>query len=159
MAGRGATHVLHTSWFNCSSWIRAKEIAAIRVYNCRAFTSPRISDFRPSIKVPKSCAVTVCPYGSNFLRAYPRRMIGPRGMKDKGRSLTSHLSPHTKKLTRDELHECSTKVLCWHCDELWSREHCCKKGRLLVIEPVEDDDSKPSEDGLEPEEEAMEEEP
>ncbi|RRT49910.1 hypothetical protein B296_00043755, partial [Ensete ventricosum] len=50
MTGRGVTIVLHTSWFNCSSWIYAKEIAAIRVYGCRAFTSPRISDFRPSIK-------------------------------------------------------------------------------------------------------------
>ncbi|RWW79422.1 hypothetical protein BHE74_00012289, partial [Ensete ventricosum] len=36
MAGRGATLVLRTSWFNCSSWIRAKEIVAIRVYGCRA---------------------------------------------------------------------------------------------------------------------------
>ncbi|RWV94898.1 hypothetical protein GW17_00042525 [Ensete ventricosum] len=50
MAGRGATLVLHTSWFNCSSWIRAKEITTVRVYGCRAFTSPRIFDFRPSIK-------------------------------------------------------------------------------------------------------------
>ncbi|RWV96729.1 hypothetical protein GW17_00040538 [Ensete ventricosum] len=46
MAGRGATLVLRTSWFNRSSWILAKEIAAIRVYGCRAFTSPRISGFR-----------------------------------------------------------------------------------------------------------------
>ncbi|RZS02213.1 hypothetical protein BHM03_00032221 [Ensete ventricosum] len=50
MASRGATLVLRTSWFNCSSWIRAKEITAIRVYSCRTFTS-RISGFRPSIKV------------------------------------------------------------------------------------------------------------
>ncbi|RRT33205.1 hypothetical protein B296_00040633 [Ensete ventricosum] len=46
MAGRGATLVLRTSWFNCSSWIRAKEITAIRVYGGRAFTSPRTSSFR-----------------------------------------------------------------------------------------------------------------
>ncbi|RZR75951.1 hypothetical protein BHM03_00000536 [Ensete ventricosum] len=51
MAGRGGTIVLRTSWFNCSSWIHAKEIAAKRVYGCRAFTSPRIFGFRPSIKV------------------------------------------------------------------------------------------------------------
>ncbi|RWW78381.1 hypothetical protein BHE74_00013403 [Ensete ventricosum] len=51
MAGRRVTLVLCTSWFNCSSRIRVKEIAAIRVYGCRAFTSPRISGFRPSIKV------------------------------------------------------------------------------------------------------------
>ncbi|RRT59041.1 hypothetical protein B296_00028909 [Ensete ventricosum] len=34
MAGRGATLVLRTSWFNYSSWICAKEITAIRVYGC-----------------------------------------------------------------------------------------------------------------------------
>ncbi|RWV88811.1 hypothetical protein GW17_00049077 [Ensete ventricosum] len=51
MAGRGVTLILCTSWFNCSSWIRAKEITVIRVYDCRAFSSPRISSFRPSIKV------------------------------------------------------------------------------------------------------------
>ncbi|RWV92111.1 hypothetical protein GW17_00045553 [Ensete ventricosum] len=31
MAGRGATLILRTSWFNYSSWICAKEIIAIRV--------------------------------------------------------------------------------------------------------------------------------
>ncbi|RRT63693.1 hypothetical protein B296_00039086 [Ensete ventricosum] len=64
-----------------------------------------------------------------------------------------------KKLTRDELHERSAKGLCWHCDEPWSREHRCKKGRLLMIEPMKDEDSEPSEEGLEPKEEAREEEP
>ncbi|RRT39843.1 hypothetical protein B296_00032667 [Ensete ventricosum] len=34
MAGRGATLVLRTSWFNCSSWIRAKKITTIIVYGC-----------------------------------------------------------------------------------------------------------------------------
>ncbi|RZS00287.1 hypothetical protein BHM03_00029953 [Ensete ventricosum] len=58
-----------------------------------------------------------------------------------------------KELTRDELHEQSAKGLCWHCDEPWSREHRCKKGRLLMIEPVEDEDNEPSEEGLEPKEE------
>ncbi|RRT31798.1 hypothetical protein B296_00048648 [Ensete ventricosum] len=68
-------------------------------------------------------------------------------------------APALKKLTRDELRERSAKGLCWHCDEPWSRERCCKKGRLLMIEPVEDEDKEPSEEGLEPEEEATEEEP
>ncbi|RWW49501.1 hypothetical protein BHE74_00044319 [Ensete ventricosum] len=54
MASQGATLVLPTLWFNRSSWILAKEITTIRVYGCHAFTSPRISSFRPSIKVPKS---------------------------------------------------------------------------------------------------------
>ncbi|RRT62937.1 hypothetical protein B296_00002483 [Ensete ventricosum] len=53
MAGQGATLVLRASWFNRSSWICAKEIIAIRVYDCRAFTSPRISGFRPQGKYLK----------------------------------------------------------------------------------------------------------
>ncbi|RRT81669.1 hypothetical protein B296_00000082 [Ensete ventricosum] len=32
----------------------------------------------------------------------------------------------------------STKGLCWHCDEPWSHDHRCKKGRLLLIEPIEE---------------------
>ncbi|RRT39598.1 hypothetical protein B296_00020538 [Ensete ventricosum] len=40
MASQGVTLVLHTSWFNHSSWICTKEIAVIRVYGCRVFTSP-----------------------------------------------------------------------------------------------------------------------
>ena len=50
----GATLVLQDSWFNCSSWCRAKEMAAISVYGCRALTSPRISGFKPSMKVLNS---------------------------------------------------------------------------------------------------------
>ncbi|RZR87011.1 hypothetical protein BHM03_00014309 [Ensete ventricosum] len=72
---------------------------------------------------------------------------------------TTIRAPAPKKSTRDELRECSAKGLCWHCDEPWSREHCCKKGRLLVIKLVEDEDSEPFEEGLELKEEAIEEEP
>ncbi|RWV78473.1 hypothetical protein GW17_00060560 [Ensete ventricosum] len=71
---------------------------------------------------------------------------------------TAIQAPAPKKLTRDELRERSTKELCWHCNEPWSREHHCKKGRLLVIEPVEDEDNETSEKDLEPKEEAIEEE-
>ncbi|RRT68340.1 hypothetical protein B296_00025840 [Ensete ventricosum] len=76
----------------------------------------------------------------------------------------SHLSRlHLPKqfpqlLLTDELRERSTKGLCWHYDELWSREHRCKKGRLLVIESVEDEDNETSKEAFESEEEAMEEE-
>ncbi|RWV92379.1 hypothetical protein GW17_00045254 [Ensete ventricosum] len=55
-------------------------------------------------------AATVHSYGSDFLRAYPRRTIEPRGTKDKGRSPTSHAkaywplychpSPYTKKVDK-----------------------------------------------------------
>ncbi|RZS12289.1 hypothetical protein BHM03_00043715, partial [Ensete ventricosum] len=71
---------------------------------------------------------------------------------------TAIQAPVPQKLTRDELPERSAKGLCWHCNEPWSREHRCKKGRLLVIEPVEDEDNEPSEEALEPKELAMEEE-
>ncbi|RWW44447.1 hypothetical protein BHE74_00049781 [Ensete ventricosum] len=67
-------------------------------------------------------------------------------------------APALKKLTRDELRERSAKELCWHCDEPWSHEHHYKKGRLLVIEPAEDEDNETFEEALEPKEEAMEEE-
>ncbi|RWW14155.1 hypothetical protein GW17_00022094 [Ensete ventricosum] len=60
---------------------------------------------------------------------------------------TTIRTPAPKKLTRDELRE------------LWICKHRCKKGRLLVIEPMEDEDSKPSEEGPKLEEEAMEEDP
>ncbi|RZS09887.1 hypothetical protein BHM03_00041011 [Ensete ventricosum] len=43
-----------------------------------------------------------------------------------------------KKLTREELRDRLTKRLCWHCNEPWSRDHHCKKGHLLLIEPLED---------------------
>ncbi|RZR91731.1 hypothetical protein BHM03_00019908 [Ensete ventricosum] len=55
-------------------------------------------------------ATTVHSYGDDFLRAYPGRIIEPRGTKDKGRSPTSHAkaccplycypSPYTKKVDK-----------------------------------------------------------
>ncbi|RRT72670.1 hypothetical protein B296_00008299 [Ensete ventricosum] len=47
IADRGATLVLRASWFNRSSYSHGKEMAAISVYGCRAFTSPGISGFKP----------------------------------------------------------------------------------------------------------------
>ncbi|RWW62314.1 hypothetical protein BHE74_00030565 [Ensete ventricosum] len=70
---------------------------------------------------------------------------------------TAIKAPAPKKLTRDELRKRSAKGLCWHCNELWSREHHYKKGRL-VIELAEDEDNETSDEALEPKEEAMEEE-
>ncbi|RRT53668.1 hypothetical protein B296_00029332 [Ensete ventricosum] len=54
--------------------------------------------------------------------------------------LYCHLSPRTKKIDKRRASRTSTKGLCWHCDEPWSREHRYKKGRLLMIELVEDED-------------------
>ncbi|RZR86126.1 hypothetical protein BHM03_00013243 [Ensete ventricosum] len=71
---------------------------------------------------------------------------------------TAIQAPTPKKLTRNELHERSAKELCWHCDEPWSREHHCKKGRLILIELAEDEENETSEEALELKEEAMEEE-
>ncbi|RWW69358.1 hypothetical protein BHE74_00023042 [Ensete ventricosum] len=71
---------------------------------------------------------------------------------------TAIQAPAPKKLTRDELRKRSTKELCWHFNKPWSHEHHYKKGQLLVIERVEDEDNETSEKALEPKEEAMEEE-
>ncbi|RWW04770.1 hypothetical protein GW17_00031988 [Ensete ventricosum] len=62
---------------------------------------------------------------------------------------TAIRAPAPKKLMRDILQERLTKGQCWHCDKPWSREHRCKKGWLLVIEPVEDEDNEPPEESLE----------
>ncbi|RRT50210.1 hypothetical protein B296_00017699 [Ensete ventricosum] len=72
---------------------------------------------------------------------------------------TAIQAPAPMKLIRDELRERSAKGLCWHYDKPWNREYHCNKGWLLMIELVEDRDSEPSEEGLEFEEGAMEEEP
>ncbi|RRT66401.1 hypothetical protein B296_00033362 [Ensete ventricosum] len=59
-----------------------------------------------------------------------------------------------KKLIREELHDRSAKGLCWHCDEPWSRDHSCKRGYLLLIEPLDD-----SKEEVHENEEVIEEEP
>ncbi|RWV81298.1 hypothetical protein GW17_00057298, partial [Ensete ventricosum] len=88
-----------------------------------------------------------------------RTRIAPRlAMSRPTAPSTAIQAPTPKKLTRDELRERSAKELYWHYDEPWSHEHHCKKGRLLVIEPAEDEDNETSEEGLELKEEAMEEE-
>ncbi|RWW56443.1 hypothetical protein BHE74_00036841 [Ensete ventricosum] len=47
-------------------------------------------------------------------------------------------------------HGRSAKGLCWHRDEPWSKDHQCKRGRLLMIEPIEDPEPKPVEEEAEP---------
>ncbi|RWW39149.1 hypothetical protein BHE74_00055548, partial [Ensete ventricosum] len=64
-------------------------------------------------------------------------------------------SSQPKKLTREELRDRSTKGLCWHCDELWSRDHYCKKGTNLIFEPIKEPE--PEDADLESEEEDTEE--
>ncbi|RWW85222.1 hypothetical protein BHE74_00006123 [Ensete ventricosum] len=54
-----------------------------------------------------------------------------------------------KKLTREELRDRSVKGLCRHYDKPWSCDHYCKKGRLPMIESIEESE----EEDLEPEEE------
>ncbi|RRT65807.1 hypothetical protein B296_00001524 [Ensete ventricosum] len=67
--------------------------------------APKTGDSRRS----KGAAI-VHSYGGDFLRVYPGRMIEPQGMKDKGRSPTSHakaysplyyhLGPYTKEINK-----------------------------------------------------------
>ncbi|RZS22229.1 hypothetical protein BHM03_00054972 [Ensete ventricosum] len=59
-----------------------------------------------------------------------------------------------KKLSSEELRDRSTKGLCWNYNTLWSRDHHCKKGRLLMVEPIEE--SKHEKDNLEHKENAKE---
>ncbi|RWV88959.1 hypothetical protein BHE74_00052496 [Ensete ventricosum] len=54
-----------------------------------------------------------------------------------------------KKLKREELRDRSAKGLCWHCNELWSHNYHCKKGKFYMIEPIRELE----EEDLEPEEE------
>ncbi|RRT49158.1 hypothetical protein B296_00032712 [Ensete ventricosum] len=89
-----------------------------------------------------------------------RTRVTPRLVMSKpSASSTTIRAPTPKKLMRDELREQSAKRLCWHYDEPWSNEHHYKKGWLLVIEPVEDEDNETSDKSLKPKEEVMEEEP
>ncbi|RRT35139.1 hypothetical protein B296_00006968 [Ensete ventricosum] len=46
--------------------------------------------------------------------------------------------PQPQKLTREDLHDGSTKGLCRCCDKLWSLEHKCKKETPLMIVPTEE---------------------
>ncbi|RWW47287.1 hypothetical protein BHE74_00046739 [Ensete ventricosum] len=62
-----------------------------------------------------------------------------------------------KELTREELRERSAKGLYWHCSETWSRDHRYKRGKLLVIESIEDPE--PEDVDPKPEREDAEEEP
>ncbi|RWW81192.1 hypothetical protein BHE74_00010436, partial [Ensete ventricosum] len=45
---------------------------------------------------------------------------------------------HPQKLTREDLHDESTKGLCGCCDKLWSLKHKCKKKTPLMITPTEE---------------------
>ncbi|RWW00240.1 hypothetical protein BHE74_00002830 [Ensete ventricosum] len=67
-----------------------------------------------------------------------RRMRAtPRPMTYKPPSAPNHPSL-PKKLTKEELRDRLAQGLYWHYDEPWSRDYRCKKGYLLLIEPLED---------------------
>ncbi|RRT51692.1 hypothetical protein B296_00027776 [Ensete ventricosum] len=101
----------------------------------------------------------VCIQEEQLNHEVRRTRVAPRpAMPRHTAPSTAIQAPAPKKLTRDELCERSAKELCWHCNEPWSRGHRYKKGRLLMIEPLEDEDNETSEESLEPKEEAMEEE-
>ncbi|RWW62604.1 hypothetical protein BHE74_00030270 [Ensete ventricosum] len=78
-----------------------------------------------------------------------RTMPRPAAYKPSTTSASSRPS-QLKKLIREELRDRSTKGLCWHCDEPWSHDHRCKRGRLLLIESI--NDSEHEEEDLEHEE-------
>ncbi|RWV79077.1 hypothetical protein GW17_00059846, partial [Ensete ventricosum] len=51
VVGHAMALVLRASWFSLSLCSHAKEMAALSVYDYRALTSSRISDFKPSMEV------------------------------------------------------------------------------------------------------------
>ncbi|RWW04615.1 hypothetical protein BHE74_00036100 [Ensete ventricosum] len=55
---------------------------------------------------------------------------------------------------KEDPHDRSAKGLCRHYDVPWSRDHRCKKGRLLMIEPIKEPEHE--EEDLEPEEDMKE---
>ncbi|RWV96760.1 hypothetical protein BHE74_00033125 [Ensete ventricosum] len=69
-------------------------------------------------------------------------------------STPSHFSL-PKNLMREELCDRSRKGLCWHCNELWSRNHRCKKGELSMIKSIKEYE----EEVQEPKEEKMKKNP
>ncbi|RRT81285.1 hypothetical protein B296_00002546 [Ensete ventricosum] len=86
----------------------------------------------------------------------PRPIARPAAYKPPAPS-TSSRPPQSKEFMREELRDKSVKGLCWHCNEHWSRDHRCKKGRLLLIEPA--DESEQEEEDLEHEKENAMEDP
>ncbi|RWV76922.1 hypothetical protein GW17_00062330 [Ensete ventricosum] len=70
---------------------------------------------------------------------------------------TTSRSPQSKKLTREEFRDRSTKGLCWHCNKLWSQDHHFKKKRPLLVEPTKEPKLKDM--TLESEEKDMKEKP
>ncbi|RRT42702.1 hypothetical protein B296_00015432 [Ensete ventricosum] len=90
----------------------------------------------------------------------PRTRVNPRLVAPRPLAPPTINRPSApKRLTREELRKRSVKGICWQCNELWSREHRCKKWRLLVIEPAEEEDLEHAEESLDHEEEDAEEEP
>ncbi|RZS28942.1 hypothetical protein BHM03_00062600 [Ensete ventricosum] len=79
----------------------------------------------------------------------------PAAHRPSAPSTTSRPS-QPKELTREEPRDKSTRGLCRHYDGSWSCDHHYKKGRLLMIEPIEEPER---EEDLEPEEENTKEDP
>ncbi|RZR81450.1 hypothetical protein BHM03_00007676 [Ensete ventricosum] len=77
-----------------------------------------------------------------------RRQAEPRCSEDQSRRTTSSTetlalsttswSPQSKKLTRKEFRDRSTKGLYWHYNKLWSQDYHCKKEKPLLVEPTEE---------------------
>ncbi|RRT70834.1 hypothetical protein B296_00026884 [Ensete ventricosum] len=72
-------------------------------------------------------------------------------------SPTANKTSQPKELSREELRERSTEGLYLRYDEPWSRNHRCRKKKLLVIEPIKD--LEPKDIDPEPDKEEAEEEP
>lgn len=47
--------------------------------------------------------------------------------------------PPTRRMPQEEVKERAAGAFFWHCDEKWSKEHCCKQGKQLMIGSVADE--------------------
>ncbi|RWV86603.1 hypothetical protein GW17_00051488 [Ensete ventricosum] len=81
------------------------------------------------------------PCGKNLpVAIFPRKtIVAPQPVAPK---LSPHSTisqpPQPHKLTREDLHDGSTKGLCGCCDKLSSLEHKCKRETPLMIAPTEE---------------------
>ncbi|RRT37026.1 hypothetical protein B296_00056404 [Ensete ventricosum] len=82
---------------------------------------------------------------------YPRTKVEYENIGDQ---LVHHTFTVHKYQTREDPPDRSAKGLCQHCDMPWSYDHCCKKGRLLMIEPIEEPEHE--EEDLEPKDDTKE---
>ncbi|RWW80631.1 hypothetical protein BHE74_00011016 [Ensete ventricosum] len=97
-----------------------------------------IEGLKPEIKWEVKARQPCTIVAISFARIHKSGSTKMHGSQDHSETHDIQTSYSQPKLTREELRDLLAKDLCWHCDKMWSRDHRCRKGRLLLIEPLED---------------------